>query len=57
VEEHEILKQLRIDLRDILELDCNERLLIDEPDHLIDQWILRSSSLQTIITDAETMFD
>ena len=57
MEEHEILKQLRIDLRDILELDCNERLLIDEPDHLIDQWILRSSSLQTIITDTEAMFD
>ena len=36
VEEHEILKNLRHDLRDILELDCNERLLLDEPDHLID---------------------
>jgi hypothetical protein len=57
VEEHEILKQVRIDLRDILELDCNERLLIDEPDHLIDQWIHRSKSLQTIITDVEAMFD
>jgi hypothetical protein len=45
VEEHEILENVILDLRDILELDCNERLLLDEPDVLINEWILRSSSL------------
>ena len=51
------MKSLRLDLRDILELDCNDRLLIDEPDHLIDQLIHRSESLQTIIQDAESVFE
>ena len=45
VEEHQIMQGIRSDLRDMLELDCNERLLIDEPEHFIDQFILRSKSL------------
>lgn len=42
---HADIKQLRIDLIDVLELDCNERLLRDEPDALINEWILRSNIL------------
>ena len=38
---------------DVLELDCNERLLRDEPDALINEWILRSSTLQELILQIE----
>ena len=47
--EHKQIVQLRTDLIDVLELDCNERLLRDEPDRLINEWILRSETLQTLI--------
>jgi hypothetical protein len=57
VDEHAILEQVRIDLRDVLELDCNARLLLDEPDYLINQWIMRSEAMQTIIEDMESMLD
>ena len=40
---------------DVLELDCNERLLRDEPDELINEWIRRSSVLQKIIVQAEEL--
>ena len=43
--EHVKIVQLRNDLIDTLELDCNERLLRDDAPILIDQWILRSSVL------------
>ena len=49
-EEHTEIVQLRIDLIDVLELDCNERLLRDEPNELINEWIRRSSILQKVIT-------
>lgn len=48
---------MRWDLRDILELDCNERLLLDEPDYLINEWIRRSTTVQSIILDVEAMFN
>jgi len=51
--EHSSIVQLRIDLIDVLELDCNERLLRDEPDALINEWILRSSTLQELILQIE----
>ena len=54
-EEHAEIVQLRIDLIDVLELDCNERFLRDEPDELINEWIRRSSVLQKVITQAETL--
>ena len=41
-EEHSEISQLRTDLIDVLELDCNERLLRDEPNELINEWIRRS---------------
>ena len=53
--EHSETVQLRTDLIDVLELDCNERLLRDEPDELINEWIRRSSVLQKLITQAETL--
>ena len=55
--DHVQIVQLRADLRDVLELDCNERLLLDDPHHLINEWIRRSSVLQTIIVDFESMFE
>ena len=48
--EHEQIVQLRVDLIHTLELDCNERLLRDDPHELINEWISRSSTLQEIIT-------
>ena len=51
--EHAEIVQLRTDLIDVLELDCNERLLRDEPDALINEWILRSNTLQTLIVQIE----
>jgi hypothetical protein len=42
-------------LIDVLELDCNERLLRDEPDELINEWIRRSSGLQKLISQAESL--
>jgi hypothetical protein len=48
--EHSSIVQLRIDLIDVLELDCNERLLRDEPDELINEWIRRSPVLQKLIS-------
>jgi hypothetical protein len=42
-------------LIDVLELDCNERLLRDEPDELINEWIRRSSTLQELITQVELL--
>ena len=47
--DHEKIIQLRYDLRDVLELDCNERLLLDEPHSLINEWMLRSKVLQDMI--------
>jgi hypothetical protein len=44
-EDHSAILQIRTDLIDVLELDCNERLLRDEPDALINEWISRSSTL------------
>ena len=38
---------------DTLKLDCNERWLRDQPDQLINEWILRSSTLQDIINEVE----
>jgi hypothetical protein len=46
---------LRTDLINVLELDCNERLLRDEPDELINEWIRRSTVLQKVITQAEVL--
>ena len=43
--EHAEIVQLRTDLIDVLEIDCNERLLEDETDAFINYWILRSSTL------------
>ena len=40
---------------DVLELDCNERHLRDEPDELINEWIRRSSSLQNIVAEIEAL--
>jgi hypothetical protein len=42
-------------LVDVLELDCNERLLRDEPDELINEWIRRSSTLQELIIQVEEL--
>jgi hypothetical protein len=53
--EHTEVVQLRTDLIDVLELDCNERLLRDEPDALINEWIRRSSSLQETIKQVESL--
>ena len=39
----------------VLELDCNERLLRDEPDELINEWIRRSTVLQKVISQAEVL--
>ena len=50
IDEHVEIVQLRTDLIDVLELDCNERLLRDEPDELINEWIRRSITLQKVIT-------
>ena len=44
-EDHAQIVQLRTDLIDVLELDCNERLLRDQPDELINEWIRRSKVL------------
>ena len=44
-EEYSEIFQLRTDLIDVLELDCNERLLRDEPNELINEWIRRSTVL------------
>ena len=52
-QDHQAIVQLRTDLIDVLELDCNERLLRDEPDALINQWILRSNVLQELILQIE----
>ena len=52
-DDHQAIVQLRIDLIDVLELDCNERLLRDEPDALINEWIRRSSVLQELILQIE----
>ena len=41
-EDHASIVQLRTDLIDVLELDCNERLLRDQPVELINEWIRRS---------------
>ena len=54
-EEHTEIVQLRTDLIDVLELDCNERLLRDEPNELINEWIRRSIVLQKVITQAEIL--
>ena len=51
--EHTEIVQLRTDLIDVLELDCNLRLLEDETDAFINYWILRSSTLQTLILQIE----
>ena len=45
VEEHQIIKNLRGDLRDILMLDCNFGLLYDEPVYLLNQFIKKSQAL------------
>jgi hypothetical protein len=42
-------------LIDVLELDCNERLLRDEPDELINEWIRRSVQLQELIVQVESL--
>ena len=57
VEEHEIMENLRGDVRDILMLDCNFGLLYDEPVYLLNQLIQRSPALQTIISDFESVFE
>jgi hypothetical protein len=51
--QHSDIVQLRTDLIDVLELDCNERLLRDEPDELINEWISRSLILQELINQVE----
>ena len=53
--EHDDVVQIRKDLIDVLELDCNERLLRDEPDELINEWIRRSSTLQETIKQVESL--
>lgn len=42
---------------DVLELDCNERLLRDEPFELINEWIRRSEILQKTITQVEELIE
>ena len=42
-------------MTDVVELDCNERLLEQEPDLLINEWIRRSRSLQKIVMQAEDL--
>jgi len=54
---HDDIVQLRIDLIDTLELDCNERLLRDEPHTLINEWMLRSNVLQEMILQIEEVLE
>jgi hypothetical protein len=47
--EHASIVQLRKDLIEVLKLDCNERLIRKNPTELINEWIRRSSTLQSVI--------
>ena len=53
--EHSQILQLITDLSDVLELDCNQRLLGQEPDELINEWIRRSGTLQKVVMQAEEL--